>query len=261
MKLFYREVGTGGPAIVILHGLFGMSDNWMSFARRLEKDFHLYLLDLRNHGRSPHSAEMNYDVMAGDVADFIRGTIGSSCSVVGHSMGGKVAMKLAMEQGGLIQSLVSVDIAPKKYYTTQFRDFLRVMMGMDLSRLTGRGQADRILEEALGLPPATRQFLLKNIYRDEHNRFQWRANLMALYDNLELLLDGLRGGGQYDGPVLFTRGTESPYIKEEDLPLMRSFFPSAHIVDIPGANHWVHASAPAALEKALREFWNNVNCH
>lgn len=260
MTLFYREVGSSGPAVLILHGLFGMSDNWLSFARRLENDYHLFLLDLRNHGRSPHSAEMNYGVMAGDVSAFIRETIGTACSVVGHSMGGKVAMQLALEQPQLINTLVSVDIAPKRYRTSQFHDFLTVMMGMDLTTLNSRGQADDILKEKLNLPLATRQFLLKNIYRNDQNRFQWRANLSALFTNLETLLDEPGTAGVFDKPALFARGSASPYIKDDDIPRIRALFPRAEIRDIPGANHWVHASAPAALEAALRDFWQKAKC-
>ncbi len=260
MKLFYREVGHSGPVVLILHGLFGMSDNWLSFARRLEKDYHLFLPDLRNHGRSPHSAEMNYTVMAEDVSGFIRETIGRACSVVGHSMGGKVAMRLAMEEPELIQTLVSVDIAPKRYRTSLFHDFLKVMMGMDLTTLNSRAQADGILREKLNLPVATRQFLLKNIYRNAQNRFRWRVNLNALYNNLETLLDEPVLKGVFSKPALFARGSESPYIGDEDLPRIRTLFPDAEIRDIAGAGHWVHASSPDALEAALREFWQKAKC-
>ncbi len=260
MNLFYREVGDSGPVILILHGLFGMSDNWLSFARRLEKDYRLFLLDLRNHGRSPHSAEMNYDVMAEDVSTFIRETVGTACSLVGHSMGGKVAMCLAVKQPELIRSLVSVDIAPRQYRTSQFHDFLKVMMGMNLADLDSRSRADAILKEKLNLPVATRQFLLKNIYRNDHNRFRWRPNLNALYLNLEALLAEPPLKGVFPRPALFARGSESPYITDEDLPLIRKYFPRAEIRDIPGANHWVHASSPAALETTLREFWRKTEC-
>lgn len=254
MKLFYRETGRGRP-VVILHGLFGMSDNWMTFAKRLAPDFHLYIPDLRNHGRSPHDSIMTYTAMAADVDAFIRDVVGGPCDVVGHSMGGKVAMTLALNAPERVRSLVSVDIVPKRYVSSQFKDFLRVMMQMDVAQFTTRRQADSLLEERLHIPMAVRQFLLKNLYRTEDNHFAWRPNLNALAENLDHLLDGISGTAMFEKPAMFARGTESSYISSADLPLVRENFPQAVIVDIPGANHWVHSSAPDPLENALRRFW------
>ncbi|RMH61742.1 MAG: alpha/beta fold hydrolase [Calditrichaeota bacterium] len=260
MQLFYRETGSGGPAVLILHGLFGMSDNWMTFAKRLATDYHVYLPDLRNHGRSPHSEEMNYNVMAGDVARFIRDTIGRACSVVGHSMGGKVAMKLALEEAELIDSMVSVDIAPKRYHTSQFARFIDVMRAIPTETLNNRGEAERILQEQLMLPAATRQFLLKNLYRDENNQFKWRVNLTALHNHLDALLGGIDSDTRFEKPALFARGSLSLYITEKDTPLIHRLFPNTVIETVPGANHWVHATAPDALEKILRSFWTRHSC-
>jgi len=254
MDLFYRELGQGRP-LIILHGLFGMSDNWMTFAKRLATNQHIFLVDLRNHGRSGHNATMSYPAMAIDVENFIKDKIQCECDVLGHSMGGKVAMTLALKNPKLVRSLVSVDIAPKRYYSSQFKDFLQVMMQMDLSSLSGRKEADSILQAKLQLHPATRQFLLKNIYRTENNVFAWRPNLAALFDNLDHLLGGIETPGRFEKPVLFAKGSESDYIVSEDFSLIRDYFPQAVIADIDGANHWVHSSAPAELESALRQFW------
>ena len=257
MKLFFREVGQGTP-VVILHGLFGMSDNWMTFAKRLSSDYHLFLLDLRNHGRSPHAAEMSYGAMAADVYTFVRETVKVPCNILGHSMGGKVAMTLAIKQPEWVRSLVSVDIAPKRYFSSRFQEFLQVMMHIDLNKVTFRKDADSILEDALHLHPATRQFLLKNLYRSADNRFAWRPNLPALYDNLYSLLGGIEQDGKYEKNALFARGSQSDYISYDDRELIRRWFPRAEIVDIKGANHWVHSSAPQALEIALRDFWRSA---
>lgn len=257
MKLFFREVGQGTP-VVILHGLFGMSDNWMTFAKRLSSDYHLFLLDLRNHGRSPHAAEMSYGAMAADVYNFVRETIKVPCNIFGHSMGGKVAMTLALREPEWVRSLVSVDIAPKRYFSPKFQEFLQVMMHIDLNKLTSRKEADGLLEDALHLHPATRQFLLKNLYRTADNRFGWRLNLPVLYDNLYDLLGGIDQDGQYEKAALFARGSESDYIADADREIIHKWFPRAGIVDIESANHWVHSSAPEALEMALRDFWRSA---
>jgi len=258
MKLFYRETGQGRP-VVILHGLFGMSDNWMTFSKRLASDYHVYLPDLRNHGRSPHDHIMTYAAMAADVNVFIRDVVGSACDVVGHSMGGKVAMTLALTAPDRVRSLVSVDIAPKRYHSSQFNDFIRVMMQMDLAQLKERRQADHILEKQLHIPLAVRQFLLKNLYRTDDNRFAWRPNLSALAENLNHLLGGISSSARYENPAMFARGTESTYISVNDLGIIQKHFPQATIVDVPGANHWVHSSAPGPLERALRRFWQSKN--
>jgi len=253
MKLYHQKIGKG-PVIVILHGLFGMPDNWMSIAKKLAPSFTLYLMDQRNHGKSPHDAEHNYDVMTTDLLEFFTEHNLKDVILIGHSMGGKAAMNFASKHSHLLSKLVIVDIAPKEYDTSYFADYLNAMCEMDLPDITSRNEAINQLQKKLDLHPATAQFLLKNLYRDDSNNFKWRINLDALGKNLESIL----GDGAVTKPAeiktLFMAGEHSNYIEPQDVDIIKNFFPNSEIVEISGANHWVHASAPVHFENALLKF-------
>ncbi len=252
MELYYRKIGSGSP-LIILHGLFGMSDNWMSIAKRIAEKHTVYIPDQRNHGRSPHHPAFNYSVLMKDVEDFINTHIGVPVHIIGHSMGGKTGMLLALTRPELLHKLIVVDIAPKTYDRPLFKTFLQQLLTIDLEGLNSRKEADARLAEKIKTP-AIRQFLLKNLYRDDNLHFKWRINLNSLYQNIDSILTGNDFHGRYKNEILFIRGGRSDYITEADIDPIKQYFPQALLKTIPGATHWVHADAPDELCAALRGF-------
>jgi len=252
MKLFYRELGTGHP-LIILHGLFGMSDNWFSIAKRLSEHYHVYLPDLRNHGNSPHSDEFNYAVMADDVREFILEHHLDPAYLAGHSLGGKVGMTLALKDSRLISKLVVIDMAPRSYKNPFFLGLVNILHSMNLSTMQSRQQADDFLSTAIR-SYAIRQFILKNLSRSEQGGFQWKFNLSAIAENIRLILEGIEPDQIFPNPVLFIAGGLSDYIGDADLPQINKLFPQSRVITIPQASHWVHADSPDALFNELRTF-------
>ncbi len=252
MKLFYREFGQGEP-FFILHGLFGMSDNWVTLGRHFARYFHVYLLDLRNHGRSPHADAFNYEVMVDDIMEFVRDHQLERVHLLGHSMGGKVGMLFALEYAQYVKDLIVVDIAPRAYRHSHFRQFLKLLLNMDLSKLRSRIESDRYLAAKIPQTPI-RQFLLKNLRRNEQNGFEWKINLPALYQNVDRILAGIHSEKTFPGPVLFLKGEKSDYIGQNDILQIKKLFPKARIVTVPSASHWVHAEAPDFLLNSVLEF-------
>lgn len=262
MKLFFRREGKG-PAMVILHGLYGSSDNWIGIARKLAEKYTVYCVDLRNHGRSPHHPDHSYKAMKADVAEFFEDHKIETAVLLGHSMGGKLAMDFAADYPERIGKLIVVDIAPKNYLQedeSQFylhRNIFMAMLETDISRFKTRGQVEDRLAEKIG-DPRIIQFLVKNIVTDhETHQFRWRLNVEALYDNLEEIVEGVNSDRFSDRlpivayPVTFIRGLLSPYIKDVDIPTIRKIYPDATIVDIPGAGHWLHAEQPELFLSAV----------
>jgi esterase len=256
MDLYFRKIGNG-PVIVVLHGLFGMSDNWMTLAKKMSADFCFYLIDMRNHGRSPHSAEFNYPVMAADICRFIENHNLTDVTLLGHSMGGKTAMSVAESHSHCIQKLVIVDISPLKYDSSPFYDFIDAMLSVDLLALKSRNHAAEHLQEKLNANTAIIQFLLKNLYRTDSGLFKWRLNLMALKMNINRILEGIDPEQVISTKTLFIKGSESNYILKDDSEQIKKQFPNSQIVTIENANHWVHAHAPVEFEKTLRIFLKN----
>ena len=252
LELAYDQFGTAGPPVVVLHGLLGSARNWTGIARQLADTRRVFVLDLRNHGRSPWADTMSFDEMAEDVAAFIeRDDIGPA-AVIGHSLGGKVAMRVALTSAGLVDRLVVVDVAPVAYAHT-FGPFVEAMQQVDLAAVRQRADAERQLERAIG-DPAIRNFLLQNLIRTEGG-YAWRVNLEALAANMpELLGFPDPGDAVYRGPTLFVAGGRSPYIKPEHRPLIERLFPEAEHAVIEGAGHWVHAERPAEFLDVLRPF-------
>ena len=252
MELFYREFGQGSP-VIILHGLFGFSDNWQTIAKGLSDNHLVVTPDLRNHGRSPHAPAHTYPEMAEDMRSFMEQHWMFSTALVGHSMGGKVAMQLALSYPDMVERLVVVDIAPGGAEDNHSSIF-DALSSMDLSKMTARQEAETYLAERI--PDAgTRQFLLKNITREEGGRFTWKMNLPVLRAHYSDILAPV-SGEPFDKPVLFVRGSRSDYIKDSDFPLIKSLFPQAEIATIEGAGHWVHADKPAELLTILKNFLN-----
>ncbi len=248
-----HQVFGDGPPLVILHGLFGSGRNWASLSRRLGEAWRVYTLDLRNHGASPWSDVMTYPAMAEDLRDFFDAQGIERAQVVGHSMGGKAAMALALAQSARVRALVVVDIAPVAY-GHGFADYIAAMRSLDLTRLTRRSEADAALREAIP-EPGVRSFILQNL-ESRDGRLAWRLNLASLADHMGHLTgfpEELEGRS-YAGPSLFVGGGLSDYIGPQYHTDITAFFPSAEIAKIPGAGHWVHAEQPEAFMERVVPF-------
>jgi pimeloyl-ACP methyl ester carboxylesterase len=251
MKLNHQVVGSG-PPLLILHGLLGSLDNWMPVAQELAAHFQVFRLDLRNHGRSPHAAEFNYEVMAADLAEFIRDQNLSSVHLLGHSMGGKVAMRFAQLHPDAVTKLVVVDMSPREY-PPRYDGLLDAMLALDLSTFRHRSEVDVAL--AAAVPDKTiRQFLLKNLDRDAAGLLFWKPNLAAIRANYHRVREALPTTPPFPGPTLFVRGGVSDYISSADFGLIHQMFPNAEMQTIASAGHWVHAEAPAEFPRIVSRF-------
>lgn len=250
VELAYSETGEG-PPMVILHGLFGSGRNWASVARQLGDSQRVFTVDLRNHGASPWAETMGYGEMAEDLRAFLARHGLAGATVMGHSMGGKTAMRLALEHGGEVGRLIVVDIAPVAYGGTQ-RAIVKALRAVDLASAQRRADVDRQLQAAI--PEAgLRSFLLHNLVMED-GRLAWRINLAALESNM----DSLAGypedpaGLTYGGPAHFLSGAASDYIQPAHHGRIRALFPKAEIDSIPDAGHWVHAEQPAVFLDRVR---------
>jgi len=243
-----------GPPVVVLHGLLGRARNWLSVARVLEPSYAVHLADLRNHGGSPWSAEMSYDAMARDVAALIERAAAGPVRLVGHSMGGKVAMALALTRPELVERLVVVDIAPIRY-AQGYEDFINAMQALDLGSLRRRGDADPALAAAVP-DAAMRGFLLQNLSTVD-GRLVWQPNLYVLLTAMPEIsgFPAALNRLVYTGPAWCLRGATSTYVDAAGEAALRRLFPAIQIESVPGAGHWPHAERQAAflslLEPAL----------
>lgn len=251
MKLYYQTIGTGQP-LIILHGLFGSSDNWRGIAQQLAAHAQVIMVDLRNHGLSPHSSEQTYDLMAKDLAELCEALTLDKVNIIGHSVGGKVAMAFSQRYTQKLNKLVVVDIAPKDY-PDEHSGIFKALLALDLTLYTRRNEVDEALKTALP-NKAVRQFLLMNLASNEQP-FNWRINLQALYDNYPHLLEAVCVDETILIPCCFIRGGQSSYIEDEDEDLVRSCFPYAELTTIEQAGHWVHADAPQQFIAKITEFF------
>lgn len=252
MELAFQEHGSGRP-VVILHGLFGAAGNWSSVARRLAQRFHVFALDLRNHGASPWAPSMRYTDMAEDVAEFLAAHGIEPAALIGHSMGGKAAMVLALSRPRSVERLVVVDIAPVPRSPVH-APLVAALRALDLRGITRRGEADAALRP--GVPdPGMRAFLLQNLVPREGG-FSWRLNL----DAIAASMDDLAGfpdfppGTNYPGPTLVVRGGRSGYVEEGDRAPFAGLFPAYRLVTIADAGHWVHAEQPEKFLELVLAF-------
>jgi esterase len=254
MKLFYRESGEGKP-LVILHGLFGSSDNWMSVAKELALTNKLYVLDARNHGQSPHDNEFNYTVMAADLKEFLDEHQIINPILIGHSMGGKTIMKFASEFKDVAEKLIVVDISPR-FYGRHHDTILDGLSSIDLKNLKTRNEADEQLSHYVG-DIGVRQFLLKSLYRDSDGNFQWRINLPVIKEMIDNIGEALPEGIKIDIPTLFIKGSESGYIEEKDIKVIKEHFSDFRIETVEGASHFVHAEKPKEVINLIEAFIRN----
>ena len=250
MKLFQRELGEGDP-LMILHGLFGFSDNWQTHAKKLAEYYRVILVDLRNHGRSDWSEEFSYEIMADDVLELCDDLGLEDLILVGHSMGGKVAMQVARKREELLEKLVIVDMGIKGY-PMHHDHIIAGMKSVTLETISARREAEKQLEPYID-SEGIRQFLLKNMYWKEKGQLAWRMNLTVLEREMPNILSGFEADEIFT-PTLFIRGEMSNYILDEDIPSLESQFPDMELITVENAGHWVHAEAPNEFLEALLGF-------
>jgi esterase len=252
MKLFRHEYGAGKP-LVILHGLFGISDNWALVGKALAHRFRVVIPDLRNHGRSPHSDVFGYPAMMDDLLEMFVDMQIESPVMLGHSMGGKLAMHLAAEYPEMLHKLVVVDISPGTVLARQAHfAILRAMRMIDFDNLRSRKEVETAL--ARHIPEqAIRLFILKNLVRISPDRFAWRLHLEAIEKQIDGVMEGIPESVVLPHPALFIRGGNSDYITGSDLPVIAKIFPNHRLVTIPEAGHWVHADQYERFMEILNE--------
>lgn len=255
MQLHFKQLGESGTPVIIIHGLFGSSDNWQAIGKALSDEYKVYLIDQRNHGRSPRSDKFTYDAMSEDLLEFIGQHNLLMPVIIGHSMGGKTAMTFAVQHPLLFSKLIVVDISPR-FYPVHHESILKGLTSIDLQGITSRQEADEQL--AIHEPhPTVRSFLLKNLYRNENGSFDWRINLPVLNEQIENVGEALTDAVSIDNPTLFLNGERSDYIKEEDKTLIHRIFPQAEFITVANAGHWVHAEQPEEFASIVRNFINS----
>lgn len=242
-KLLYSKIEGSGKPLLILHGFLGMSDNWKTLGTKYaEQGYEVHLLDMRNHGRSFYSMDFNYEVMVQDVVDYCVHYGLTSIDLIGHSMGGKVAMKLAADHNSLVHKLIVADISPGAY-PPHHQDVMQALNAVDFSSHSSREDVQKTIEQYI-TEQGVVQFLMKNVYRITPQQLGFRFNLQAFNADDEAIGEALAEDERYNGPVLFLRGELSGYIKEEDEELIKKHFPKAQIQTVRGAGHWLHADNP-----------------
>jgi esterase len=250
LPLHYSEQGEGPATVVLLHGLFGSGDNLGALARALAADHRVVSVDLRNHGRSPHSATMTLAELANDVAALLDARALERADVIGHSLGGKVAMQLALSEPARVRRLVCADIAPVRY-APHHAEIFAGLQAVDLASLQQRSDADAILARHVDQLPV-RQFLLKSLYRDDRG-FHWRFDLPALIANYGEVLAAPQGE-PFDGETLFIKGGLSDYLLPEHEAQVRELFPHFRVKVIEGTGHWLHGEKPVVFNKLVKDF-------
>ena len=254
MILFHRDLGGAGkPPLILLHGMLGSSRNWQSAGADLAAHYHVFALDLRNHGKSPHADTMTYDDMLGDVVEWMDVQQVSTATLVGHSMGGKVAMLLACRHPARVTRLIVVDIAPKDYFWPAHRDRFAVMNELNLADLRSRAEAEMRFEARVPSWPM-RKFLTTNLERNAEGGWSWLINLPALTVAIPALeKNPLRPHDRFTGPTRFIAGEKSNYIEAGDHATIRAHFPAAEILTLPNCGHNPHMEAREAFVAAVIE--------
>lgn len=277
MKLFFKKIGEGKP-LIILHGLFGLGDNLMTAAKAIALNgFGCYLVDQRNHGRSPNSNEFNYEVMAEDIAELMRDENINTADFIGHSLGGKTAMFFAKAFPEKVGKVIIVDIAPR-FYPQHHQSILEALKSFNPAEISSRKEAEEILRGSIR-DESTIQFFLKNLSRkkkevrgitsiesdteesDEENDisegFEWRFGLQELDENIEEVGKEFTSEKELETNILFLRGEKSGYVSEEDITSIKNIFPKAKIETIANAGHWVHAEQSESFIESCLAFLKN----
>lgn len=251
--LYSKIEGEGGIPMLVLHGYFGMSDNWNTFGRQMvEQGYEMHLIDLRNHGRSFHSDDWSYDFMVEDIVRYMDHYAMCDAVVLGHSMGGKVAMHLAAKHPSRVEKLIVADISPRTY-APHHQDILEALNAVDFSLKPSRKEVDEIVSARIK-DFGTKQFLLKSLYWKEPDQLAFRFNLAVFNKDENAIGEGIDEASLFDKPTLFIRGGASKYIQENDEVLIQKHFPQAVIKTIPNAGHWLHAENPQLFFEIVAEF-------
>jgi esterase len=252
MKLYFRKYGSGQP-MIILHGLFGQSDNWNTLAKQFaENNFEVYVVDQRNHGLSPQSEEWNYQVMSDDLHELIIDNSLKNIILIGHSMGGKTAMQYTLQHPDLVDKLIVVDIAPKSY-PPQHPSVMRGLNAVDFNIVKTRKEVEAILSEHIQ-DFGTKQFLLKNLYWKENGQLDWRFNLKVITEKIGNVGEAIIENESVNVPALFIRGEKADYILDEDMDQIHDLFPRSMLETIAGSGHWVHAEKPKEFFESVMRF-------
>ena len=253
MKLYSKIYGDKTQNLIIIHGLFGMSDNWNSLGKQFSKYCRVHLIDLRNHGRSPHSDDFNYEVMCGDVLEYMQDNKIEKPIILGHSLGGKVAMKFAFTHTNKIEKLIVADMAPRRYDTDFHQNLLSTLYRLPLENFEKREEIDKLLASTYE-DKGMRLFLLKNLYRNEKKEFAWRFNIDVLLEKVSNIQEADFIKGVCDVPTHFIRGGNSNYITTEDKLIINKHFSDFSIATIEGAGHWLHAEKPECFYDEVMGF-------
>ncbi len=253
MKLNFRTLGEGQP-LLILHGLFGSSDNWQTLGKQFSAYFKVYLIDQRNHGHSPKSDIFDYDVLADDIANLIQSENLSNCLLLGHSMGGKTVMRFAAKYPEKVSKLIVADIAPKAY-PPHHDVIIEALQSVDLKTMnTRKAVEDHITTFVPDF--GTKQFLLKNLYWNDNQQLDWRINIPVLVEKMPIIVGSI-GSDIVHTPTLFVRGEKSGYIKDSDQASLFAQFPQSTLATITGAGHWLHAEKPKEFFETCIQFLQN----
>ena len=254
MHLNFKTFGEGFP-LIILHGLLGSLDNWQSIAKKLTLvPYKVYIIDQRNHGKSPHSDEFSYEILANDLFEFYQQQNISKAHIIGHSLGGKVAMKFALQHPDKVEKLVVVDIAASKY-PDEDNAIFSALSAADVHHAISREEVEKVLRSKLGNDETTIQFLLKGLNRDEAGKhFEWKFNLESLWKNYPNVGASIESAKPFEGPVLFIKGQKSNYINPANYQQIMELFPNNVLTEIEGASHWVHADKPNEFLEAVTKF-------
>ncbi|MEM8898239.1 MAG: alpha/beta fold hydrolase [Bacteroidota bacterium] len=251
LALNSKVIGSG-PALIILHGLFGSLDNWLSHAKTLSEDFTVHLLDQRNHGKSPHADEWNYPLMAEDLLAYMDAEGILTSSLLGHSMGGKTALTFADAYPERLEKLIIADMTPKQY-KPHHDEIIEALLSVPLGEISQRSEVDEILKRSID-EVSVRQFLLKGLGRDKEKRFAWKFNLEVISQNYEEVLKEIPLEDPNYLPTLFIYGSKSNYLNESDLESLPQLFPLAQFVSVSDAGHWLHAENPTVFIKEVQDF-------
>ena len=251
--MIHSKIEGKGMPLIILHGFLGMSDNWKSLGTLYTNEgYEVHMLDLRNHGKSFHADEFNLNVMSSDVLKYCQYHNLSSVSIIGHSMGGKVAMLFAANYPELVEKLIVADIGPK-YYPPHHQDILAALNAVDFSTQPDRANVEEVLSQFIH-DFGTRQFLMKNLYWIQPGQLAFRFNLSVFNKKIESIGEELAEDLYFDRPTLFIRGGTSNYILDSDMPSIKKFFPASELVTIPKVGHWLHAETPKLFFQFTSEF-------
>lgn len=250
--LYFKKLGEGSTSLIILHGLFGSLDNWITLGRKYAEQFTVYLVDQRNHGKSPHYDEMNFNLMANDLSELMDHEGIETAVLLGHSMGGKTVLSFVNAYPEKIEKAIVADIAPREYQPGH-NAIIEALQSLDMETLKTRQEAEEALSQKVE-EYGVRQFLLKNIKRKKEGGFEWKMNLNGIVDSYQHIIAEVPINDQFDRPILFLKGENSNYITDDDEQQIFSAFINADVQTIANSGHWLHADNPKEFFEVSLDF-------